>query len=115
MTERPNKRALADALDTFRDAMRPFIIRWLRRLRGNTLEDAIASALLDEQYSRFKKSMGDGRSAEEAIDINEFPRLVKVYWRETFRNAFRPGTDPRDSLRSSLTSTSQRKAKLSWN
>lgn len=98
MTERPNKRVLADALDIFRDAMRPFIIRWLRRLRGSTLEGAIASALLDEQYSRFKKSMGDGRSAEEAIDISEFPRLVKVYWRETFRNAFRPGTDPRDSL-----------------
>ena len=32
--DRPNRDALSDALDIYRDAMRPFIVRYLKRVRG---------------------------------------------------------------------------------
>ena len=92
MTERPNKKALVDALDIYRDAMRPFIVRNLKRVRGRKVDDLIKSVLRDDQ------SMRDGRSVEESIDINNFPQLVKIYWRDVFRDAFKPDSDAWDAL-----------------
>ena len=41
MMKRPNRAVLNDALDEFRDAMRRFVVRGMRRVRGKTVEDAI--------------------------------------------------------------------------
>ena len=98
MTERPNKRALADALDIYRDAMRPFIVRHLKRVPGRKVEDRIKVALRDDQHNQFEQNMHEGRSVEEAIDINEFPRVVRFYWREVFRDAFKPGSGAGNTL-----------------
>ena len=98
MAERPNKKAMIEALDIFRDAMRPFIVRRLKRVPGKNVEDCIKDALHDSQHSRFDRSMSGGRSVEESIDINDFPKLVKVYWNDTFRDAFRPDSKARDYL-----------------
>ena len=73
--ERPIKKALGDALDIYRDAMRPFVIRNLKRVPGKNLEDAIGAVLRDGQYNQFQKNLQDGRSVEDAIDIGEFPQL----------------------------------------
>ena len=86
--ERPNKKALDDALDIYRDAMRPFIIRGLKRVRGKKVEDWIRAALRDDQSNQFEQNVKDGRSLEEAIDINHFPAIVKTYWADVFRDVF---------------------------
>ena len=87
--ERPIKKALGDALDIYRDAMRPFVIRNLKRVPGKNLEDAIGAVLRDGQYNRFRENLQDGRSVEDAIDIGEFPQLIHRYWHDVFRAAFR--------------------------
>ena len=98
MTERPNMKAMAAALDIYRDAMRPFIGRCLKRVPGRTVSGCIRAALRDGQYNQFDQNMREGRSSEGAIDINDFPQLVKVYWREVFRDSFKRGSDARDVL-----------------
>ena len=92
MAARPNKTALVEALDIYHDAMRPFIVRLLKRIPGKKVEDYIKAALAGE------RDMREGRRVEESIDINDFPKLVKVYWHEVFRDAFRPGSKIQDTL-----------------
>ena len=108
MTERPNKRALVDALDIYRDAMRPFIVRILRRARGRSVEDCIASALRDDHYAQFELSLSEGKSVEDSIDINHFSRIVKAHWWEVFRRAFEPESEVRELL--SIISRARNKA-----
>ncbi len=96
--ERPNRKALDDALGIYRDAMRPFIIRCLKRVPRRKVDSVIRSALRDGQYNQFEQNLRDGRSVEDSIDIGEFPQLVKVYWRDAFHNAFEPGYKPLDAM-----------------
>ena len=98
MTERPNKKALVDALDIYRDAMRPFIVRCLKRVPGGKVEDHVKAALRDDQHNQFEQNMSEGRSVEESIDVGDFPQVVKGYWRDVFRDAFRQGDVARDAL-----------------
>ena len=97
-TNRPNRQALSDALDTYRDAMRPFVIRHLKRMRGQNVETAIGYALHDGQYNRFNQNLKSGRSVEESIDITDFPNIVRKHWRDAFKDAFRFGSGAVDSL-----------------
>ena len=87
MIERPNKEAIVDALDIYRDAMRPFILRCLKRVPGGSVKIHMNAALRDEQYNQFQQNLSNGRSVEEAIDISDFPQIVKRYWRDGFRDA----------------------------
>ena len=96
--ERPNRQALIDALDIYRDAMRGFIVRNLKRLPRRKVDDAIKSALHDTQYNYFMQNIAEGRSVEDAIDIGEFPKIVSSYWNEAFRNASSNGEDFRNNL-----------------
>ena len=41
MIERPNRDVLNEALDAFRDAMRPFVVRGMKQVKGKTVENAI--------------------------------------------------------------------------
>ena len=97
-TERPNKKAMSDALDIYRDAMRQFIVRYLRRVRGMTVEDAIKLTLGDAQRKQFEQNRHEGRIVEDSIDINDFPHLVRRFWGDVFRDAFEPGSEARDTL-----------------
>ena len=87
---RPNKEALIKVIDIYRDAMRPFLINHLRQIPGKRVEDAIKQALRDNQFNQFEQNLRNGRSVEESIDINDFPELVRVHWREVFSDRF-PG------------------------
>ena len=98
MTERPNKKALVDALDIYRDAMRPFIVRCLKRIPGGKVEDHVKAALRDDQHNQFEQNMSEGRSVEESIDVGDFPQVVKGYWRDVFRDAFKQSGVARDAL-----------------
>ena len=99
-TERPNKKALDDALDIYRDAMRPFIIRGLKRVQGKKVENCVRTALggRGQRYNQFDQDVSKGLSVEEAIDITDFPQLVKFYWKDVFRDAFKSCNEAKDDL-----------------
>ena len=85
---RPNRDALNRALDLFRDAMRPFIVRCLRSVRGGQVDLLIAVALRDRAAEQFRANLHKNDSVEAAIDINDFPHLVQQYWRDAFGHRF---------------------------
>ena len=83
---RPNRDALQKALDIYRDAMRPFLIRCLRQVRGMNVEDVISRSLGNRRSDEFERELISSNSdVESTIDINDFPMLVSRNWRrETF-------------------------------
>lgn len=86
---RPNRAALSAALDIYRDAMRPFIVRCLRHVPGEQVEDLIVDALGDRQANDFLQNLHNNGGIEAAIDINYFPNLIGRNWRsETFSAQF---------------------------
>ena len=80
--ERPNRDVLNKALDIFRDAMRPFLMNALKRVRGKRLEEAIEDSLSQYQAEEFRHLLrtNDGNIAS-AIDIRDFPNLVSRNWK----------------------------------
>ena len=90
MIERPNRAVLNDALDEFRDAMRPFIARGMRRIKGKTIENAICDSMSPKQANQFKMNLqNNGDSIEGAIDIGDFPNLISRNWGQVFSHQFR--------------------------
>ena len=89
MIERPNRAVLNDALDEFRDAMRPFIFRNMKRITGKTIESAIYDSLSPKQAGQFRANLqSNGGSIEGAIDIGEFPNLISRNWGQVFSLQF---------------------------
>ncbi len=99
--ERPNRAVLSNALDIFRDVMRPFIINALKRVRGRSVEDAIYDALSSYQANEFRHRLQvNGGNVEAAIDIGYFPNLVRRNWkREVFGDQFIVDMTVQDKLR----------------
>ena len=100
VTERPNRNALNDALDIYRDAMRSFVARCLKRVPGKTVEQHIKAVLRGsgDRYNQFTEDIKGGLEPEEAIDINDFPQIVKTYWKDVFREALKSHNEFRDCL-----------------
>ena len=76
--KRPNQDALYQALNIYRDAMRPFILRNLKTVQGLSPED------------RFQN--------EADIDIGDFPHLFRRYWHNAFEQRFDPDRDVRSAV-----------------
>ena len=76
--KRPNQDALYQALNIYRDAMRPFILRHLKTVQGLAPEDRFQS--------------------EANIDIGKFPHIFRRYWREVFEQRFDPDRDVRSAV-----------------
>ena len=95
---RPYRSAVTAALDIYRDAMRPFIIRHLKRAQGRNLSAAILSALRHDRASIIDSELQRRKSVDEVLDIGDFPRLVKHYWQDGFRTAFNSDTTLQDAL-----------------
>ena len=87
---RPNKDALVKALDIYRDAMRPFIIRNLRGIQGSNVRDRIS-------YSLHGKFLNPS-DLESGIDVNDFPTLIRDNWRAAFSVAFRNDMSVQNAL-----------------
>ena len=85
----PNKDALSRAIDIFRDAMRPFLIRCLKRAPNATVEATIRRSLSPHQANNFDQGLGRSKDLSGAIDVNFFPALVQNNWREVFSTEFR--------------------------
>ena len=58
-TNRPNEDALRQAVDIYRDAMRPFIVRQLKRVPGSTVEGLIGRGLGDRQADEFYRKLSE--------------------------------------------------------
>lgn len=90
--DRPNKTALIKAIDIYRDAMRPFIVRNLRSTPGRRVEDVIRRSLNDSQAAQFQSNLArNPGDIEAAIDVGDFPSLIGRNWREVFRRQFSNG------------------------
>ena len=89
MVKRPNKSVLIDALDEYRDAMRPFIVRAMKRIKGKGIEDAIYDSWSSRGADEFERRLlNNGYNVEGAIDIGDFPILIKGNWRPVFSQQF---------------------------
>ena len=88
--ERPNKEALTKAIDIYRDSMRPFVLRTLRRIPNANVETTIQRCLHDRQAESFRNTLAAGNDLESALDANYFPVLVSNHynWRDAFSAAF---------------------------
>ena len=89
VVHRPHKETLSRAIDIFRDSMRPFLLRGLRRVSGSTAESTIRRSLSPHQADTFDQSLRQGDDVASAIDVNFFPPLVQRNWREVFSAEFR--------------------------
>ena len=98
MIERPNRAVLTDALDEFRDAMRPFVVCGMRRVRGKAVEDAIYESLSPNQASQFNRNLQNNGSIESAIDIGDFPNLVRKNWWQVFSQQFGDNMNVQNAL-----------------
>jgi hypothetical protein len=96
----PNRDALQQGLNIYRDEMSSFIARCLRQKQGSTLVAAISRSLTDRQAQDFEDSLqeNDGK-VETAIEIGFVPRLVEQNWTETFQRQFRGSRSIRNTLR----------------
>ena len=87
-TPRPNRDALSDAIDIYRDSMRRFILHRLRRVPGATVERAVSAALGDRRADEVNQKLRQGSRIEDVIDVNDFPHLLQRHWHEAFSGAF---------------------------
>lgn len=80
----PNKDDLEDALGKalriYRNCMRPFIVRHLRKVPGEKPEGLIARALSDQQADQFRATLTKGNDIESAIDFSYFPAIIQKNW-----------------------------------
>ena len=90
MIKRPNRDVLISALDVYRDAMRPFIVRAMKRIKGKGIEDAIYDTLSSKQADEFELCLeNNGNNIEGAIDIGDFPNIISRNWGQVFSQQFR--------------------------
>ncbi len=87
--DRPNQDALYRAINIFQDAMRPFILRCLRRAPGATVEETIRRSLLPAQADAFDRNLRWSNDLASVIDVNYFPALVEKNWRDVFALEFK--------------------------
>lgn len=87
-TNRPNRDGLIRAIDIYRDAMRPFIVRQLRRVQGASVEELIERGLGDRQADEFYRRLDQNDDIESAIDLNYFPKVIRDNWRGAFSQQF---------------------------
>ncbi len=77
-SKRPNQDALYQALNIYRDAMRPFILKNLKTVQDLSPKD------------RFEN--------EADIDVGDFPYLFREYWHDVFKHLFDPDRDVRSAI-----------------
>ena len=100
MVKRPNRAVLNDALDEYRDAMRHFIVRAMKRIKGERVEDAIYDSLSNKRADEFERRLlNNGYNVEGAIDIGDFPHLIRGNWGHVFSQQFSGDMNIQDLLR----------------
>ena len=91
MPQTPNIAVLNDALALYRKEMRVFIPKALKRVRGRGNLQALVSDALQhrDRVSQFNRELlQNGGDVGAALDINDFPDIIRTYWREAFESDF---------------------------
>ena len=74
----PNRDALRQANDIYLDAIYPFVIRCLDKVKGATAEELIKNAL----------RLAPDDDIEEKVEISDIAHLVRTYWYDFFEGHF---------------------------
>ena len=77
-TKYPNRDALYAAYTIYRDAMRRFIINYLKK-KNDAPEKLISSVLTRDPDN--SNTLQNEIEATEAIDISDFPHLIREFWK----------------------------------
>ena len=85
-TARPNQAYLQEAVSVYRDAMRPFIVRELKKQRGVKPEEAVRQSLSSAKLDLFDRNLR-ASGLESAIDVNDFPAIVQRN-RDAFQSCY---------------------------
>ena len=80
-TKYPNRDTLYAAYTIYRDVMRPFIIKSLKKNNAVSPEELI-SKLLNKlpRHRDYPVKLRNENDAAAAIDINNFPDIIETYW-----------------------------------
>ncbi len=76
----PNRDALREANDLYLDAMRPFVVHYLKRIPGEKVENLIKDVLTNEQSNKFRQILDETNDIESAIDFSYFPLIIRDNW-----------------------------------
>ena len=102
ITQRPNKRALDDGLDIYRDAMRSFIVEQLDESDATDRKTAVIRTLHPDNRQYFERDLARNRgNLEAAIDINNFSWIIEnnANWAQCFASVFGHKPSTRNRLR----------------
>ena len=88
-----NRAYLIASLDIYRDAMRDFIIRELKKNQSRRVEDTL------RKYLRANPRRYDVRDPRSMFDVNDFFFIIGDNWQEVFREAFNGDKFVLDTLR----------------
>ena len=102
MIERPNEDALNNGIRIYRDAMRPFIIRQLRRAKGLQPTDAVRRSLHGNLRDNFDFNLNKNNDRLDAtIDIGHFSWIIgdRDNWEQCFSRPFRSDRNVQSHLR----------------
>ena len=103
MIDRPNKGALTDGIDVYRDAMRGFIVGRLRSAQGVKTEEAVKRAFNYDERARFESNLADnGGDIGVSIDVGNFSWIIgnQENWDSVFSSFFGHYTSTQNLLRS---------------
>ena len=88
MVDRPNKNAVTAAVDEYRDAMRAFVIRQLKQVKGRSVPEHISESLFPRRVPKFEESLQKGHTVEDFIDTTDFPEIIKRKFEPAFSRFF---------------------------
>lgn len=87
--DRPNRDALQRGIDVYRDAVRDFIIRNLKRVKGTNVNQLLldAAGRNPQVYNSRKERLDKGDDPRSVIDVADFPHIVTHHWHGVFQRA----------------------------
>ena len=95
----PKQNAFQQGVDIYRDAMRDFIVRCMRKKRGVSLKEGIRSSLVDRQLPHFDESLrNNGNDVKSAIDTGFIPLIVGRNWNDVFQHEFKNARTVRSNI-----------------
>lgn len=97
-TSFPNRNAVDEAITAYLPAMREFIVRQLKQIRGSRVPELMLSAAYGARLSRFQEGFNEGLEPEDIIEVNDCPAIVAKHWNERFKHACNGSTRLRNRL-----------------
>ena len=84
--DRPNRDMLDKAIGIYRDSMRGFLVRHLKRVPKHNLQSAVESALASERsrstakQNNLESHLKRGGAVDDFIDVGEFHLYIGHHW-----------------------------------